>query len=143
VLVPARLGRPTSAWLTTDYGVPIVTLVWRASRTLPDTGSAATGSATGIGAILTEIPASIDRTYLEKVVGSGGTVDEVDVGDDHGLWIGGALHELFVLDARGEPVPSLTRLAGRSLLWSHADLTLRLETSLGRSEAVAIARSVR
>jgi hypothetical protein len=142
VLRPSALGAPASAWLETRYGVPIVSLVWPASATLPDT-SVGGGTTVGLGAILTEIPATIDRDYLEKIVFGGGTVERVSVGGRPGFWLSGVPHEV-VLDApNGGTVPSTTRLVGSSLLWERDGLTMRLESALDRDHAIALAETLR
>jgi hypothetical protein len=143
VLRPTRVGPSTSAWLDSALGVPIVSLVWPASKSLPDTTAQVTGARSGIGAILTEIPVTIETDYLEKVVGSGGRVERVSVGSHPGFWITGAPHEIVLIGPNGEGIPSTTRLAGSSLLWEQDGLTLRLETGLDRAAAIALASSVR
>jgi hypothetical protein len=143
VLLPQALPRPASAWLDTDHGAPIVTLVWRASTSLPDTRATSSSPPTGIGAILSEIPATIERDYLDKVVGTGGTVERVTVSGHPGYWISGAPHEVILTDATGAPIASTTRLVGSSLLWQGEGLTLRLESRLRRAGAIALAESLR
>jgi hypothetical protein len=137
----SALDAPASAWLETRYGVPIVSLVWPASPSLPDT-SVGGGTTIGLGAILTEIPATIDRDYLEKIVFGGGAVERVSVGGRPAFWVSGAPHEV-VLDApNGGTVPSTTRLVGSSLLWERDGLTLRLESALDRADAIALAETL-
>jgi hypothetical protein len=143
VLRPTRISPSTTAWLDSALGVPIVSLVWPASKSLPDTTARATGAPSGIGAILTEIPVTIETDYLEKVVGSGGRVERVAVGSHAGFWITGAPHEIVLVGPNGEGIPSTTRLAGSSLLWEQDGLTLRLETGLDRAAAIALASSLR
>jgi hypothetical protein len=44
-------------------------------------------------------------------------------------------------DPRGRIRDNSGRLAGKTLLWSHGELTLRLEGDLTKEEALRIARS--
>jgi len=143
VPVPGALGRPTAAFVDTRFGAPVVSLVWAASPTLPDAAADGTTEPTGIGAILTSIPASINAPYLEKVIGEGGTVERVTVAGAPGFWVSGAPHELVLLDPNGNGLPSLTRLAGSSLLWQQGGATLRFESALGRARAIDVGASVR
>jgi hypothetical protein len=55
------------------------------------------------------------------------------------FWIP-APHELDVLTSDG---PRSVLITGNALLWEHGDVTLRLETSLPKAQAVRIAESVR
>jgi hypothetical protein len=143
VPVPGALGRPTAAFVDTRFGASVVSLVWGASPTLPDAAADGTTEPTGIGAILTSIPASINAPYLEKVIGEGGTVERVTVAGAPGFWVSGAPHELVLLDPNGNGLPSLTRLAGSSLLWQQGGATLRFESALGRARAIDVGASVR
>lgn len=143
VLRPTRLPAPATAWIDRGPALPVVSLVWPASPTLPDTAANGSTTPTGIGAILTEIPATIEEPYLGKVIGTGGTVERVSVGGQPGFWISGAPHELVLVDRNGQGISSTTRLAGSSLLWMHDGQTLRLETGLDRARAIALGTSVR
>ncbi|MDX6483836.1 MAG: hypothetical protein QOE95_1607, partial [Gaiellaceae bacterium] len=60
---------------------------------------------------------------------------EVDVGADFGFWIAGARH-VFQMPA------DAPRMAGNVLLWEHAGLTLRLEGSLTRAQAIRLAHRI-
>lgn len=64
------------------------------------------------------------------------------VGDVEALWFDDA-HELVVLGEDGSEATTPPRLAARTLVWAVGSRTYRLEGDLTRSEAVAIAESVR
>ncbi len=141
VPLPAGLGRPASAWLDTNLGVTVVSLAWPASADLPATDPLTTREP-GIGAILTEIPATVDGALLEKVLGDGATIETAEVNGRVGYWIGGAPHGVLVLGRDGQIVALDTRLAGNTLLWTQGGLTFRLESALTRDAAVALAATI-
>jgi hypothetical protein len=63
----------------------------------------------------------------------------VDGGD--GIWFDDA-HEVWLLDEDGTTATYPPRLAGHTLIWQHADTTLRLEGAVEQDRAVEIAESV-
>ncbi|HEU4672873.1 MAG TPA: hypothetical protein VFS32_08245 [Candidatus Limnocylindrales bacterium] len=140
--LPAALGRPASAWLDTSVGVPVVSLVWPASGSIPESGPLATREP-GIGAVLTEIPATVDRPLLQKVLGPDTTIEAAVVNGEPGYWIAGTPHELLVLGRDGSVVSLETRLAGNTLLWTEGGQTFRLESGLTRDAAIAVAATTR
>jgi hypothetical protein len=79
--------------------------------------------------LLTEFGGSI---YMKKVLGGETRIDEVRVGRDYGLWVAGARH-VFRMPSRAP------RMAGNVLLWTHSEITLRLEGRLTKAEAVRLA----
>jgi hypothetical protein len=142
VPLPQELGPPPAAWLDTSADVPVVSLVWPVSATLPGSRTLVE-SEPDIGAILTELPATIEVSYLQKVLGPDTALEQVSIGGQPGFWISGAPHELLLLGPDGSVVTSQARLAGNTLLWEQEGLTLRFESYVDRARAVAIASSVR
>lgn len=138
VLLPADplLGPPDEVYLDLAHPYGAVSLVWGARPGLP------TASTTGAGLLLTEFRGSINERFFQKFVGPGTTIERVHVGERIGYWIAGAPHEVVVLDPSGEPIPETVRLAGNVLMWEDGDLTLRLESKLGRDDALRVAASV-
>ena len=57
-----------------------------------------------------------------------------------GAWIEEP-HVVFFEDRRGRMRQSTGRLAGKTLLWQHGEVTLRLEGDLSKEEALRIART--
>jgi hypothetical protein len=70
--------------------------------------------------------------YAKKVLGGETRIDEVRVGRDYGLWVAGARH-VFRMPSQAP------RMAGNVLLWTHGDVTLRLEGRLTKAEAIRLA----
>ena len=87
------------------------------------------------GLLLFEFQSSAGTQILKKVAGATSDVEYVHVDGDPGIWIG-TRHGLYV--PGGAPFA-----AGRTLIWQHCSLTLRLEAAVGLDRALAIARSVR
>jgi hypothetical protein len=137
VLVPEDplLGPPDEVYLDLAHRDGAVSLVWGARPGLP------TASTTGAGLLLTEFRGSISERFFQKFVGPGSTIERVHVGDRIGYWISGAPHEVVVLDPSGEPILDTIRLAGNVLMWEDGELTLRLESELGKDDALRIAAS--
>ena len=73
--------------------------------------------------------------FMKKILGGETTVEQVRVGRDYGFWIDGARH-VFRMPSQAP------RMAGNVLLWTHGDLTLRLEGRLTKAEAVRLALRV-
>jgi hypothetical protein len=70
--------------------------------------------------------------YMKKILGGQTRIEEVRVGRDYGLWVAGARH-VFRMPSQAP------RMAGNVLLWTHGDITLRLEGRLTKAEAVRLA----
>jgi hypothetical protein len=87
------------------------------------------------GALLFELRDADGGTILKKVAGADAPVRWVTVGGDSGVWIG-ARHGLYLPGGAA-------RTAGRTLLWQHGELTLRLEADAPLDEAIRLALSLR
>jgi hypothetical protein len=138
VLVPEDplLGPPDEVYLDLARRDGAVSLVWGARPGLP------TASTTGAGLLLTEFRGSISERLFQKFVGPGTTVERVRVDGRIGYWISGAPHQVLVLDQSGDPIVDTIRLAGNVLMWEDGELTLRMESELGRDDALRVAASV-
>jgi len=96
------------------------------------------------GALVTEFHARIDRPFVKKLRFTGGTrIESVSVSGAPGLWFAGSPHELFFLDRNGSEFEESARLAGNTLVWSTAGVTIRLECRCGLPVALRIAESMR
>jgi hypothetical protein len=119
----AALGPPDAVYADPRDGS--ASLVWRARPGLPAASS-------GVGALLTVLPGG-DVQLVKKLLGAGTSVTPVGVDGGLGVFVAGEPHLV---------VPP-NRLAGNTLLWVRGDTTYRLETALGRTGALRLARSVR
>jgi len=135
LLVPtsASLGPPDTVWFRDGR----VSLVWAARPGLPET------EADGIGLLVTQFRGSVHEDLFQKVLGPQSTLTPVTVNGEAGWWISGDLHEFMYLDPNGEVVSESRRIVGDSLIWTRGDMTLRMETSLGRAAAIALAETIR
>ena len=97
------------------------------------------------GTMLTEFLGEIQPDAFQKIVGGETTVAPAMVGTSGGWWIAGAPHQLGLLyrDPDGQARWQEVTVTGNVLLWQAGDVTLRLETSLDREAAIAVATSLR
>ena len=128
-LIPSELGTP-------DAVFTIAGQIWM----LYEPGPSLTPlSLDGVGAVVVEFETGEGPGLIKTVASSEqGVFFELD--GDVALWIEGP-HEVGVLDPGGQLAGG--RAADNTLLWMRSDLTLRLETTLSRDQAVVIARSFR
>ena len=96
-----------------------------------------------VGLLLTEFRGDLDPRFYGKVLGPGVRLEELTIDGERALWIEGQPHTFIYRDPSGNPVDEQVRLAGDVLLWERGDLTLRLEGTLTKAEALRIAASVR
>jgi hypothetical protein len=132
--VPSGVGRPAAAYEGRPAGGE--TLVWAPSARLPEVLDS------GVGMIITRFPGALERDLLEKRVFAGATVETTTVDGRPAYWLGGGPHGFLYLDDHGAPREDTLRLAGHALLWVRGDHTYRLESSLPRADAVALAESM-
>ena len=94
--------------------------------------------------MLTEFLGEVQPDAFQKIVGGGTTVEPVRVGSVGGWWIAGAPHELMFLfrDPDGQSRWQGVTVSGNVLVWQAGPVTLRLETTLDRDAAVALAASL-
>ena len=124
ILVPTVLGRPGDV-LVSDRG-RVVSLIYRRTR---------------YGLVrIDEFAGHLDPVYFQKFV-SFRRMTEVKVNGTTGAWIKGP-HELVYITRDGTPATASARLtAGNTLIWGTRQVALRLEGNLGKTAALAIARS--
>jgi hypothetical protein len=132
-LVPSSLGEPDQVYYRADAGV--VALLYRPRPDLPAT------SDPEVGALVMEVRASVDQGSFGKMVDSGGRIEAVTVNGGPGYWITGAPHGFLVYNRTG--TFDQFRLTGDVLVWEQGDLAIRIESSLGRGQALAAAAAVK
>ena len=102
------------------------------------------GYSGGSGVVGFDASSAFTAALLNESISDGRTtVTSVKVGGADGYWISGAPHDIILVDPSGEPVFDSRRSAGDTLIWSVGDLTSRLESALGRGDAIALAESLR
>jgi hypothetical protein len=80
------------------------------------------------------------QAFIEKLIGPGTRVERVTVDGKPGAWLDQP-HVVIFKDPRGIVRQNEGRLAGKTLLWQHGKVTLRLEGDLSKEEALRIART--
>ncbi|MDQ3752894.1 MAG: hypothetical protein M3333_08395 [Actinomycetota bacterium] len=138
ILLPAGVGRPDEVYVAvTAYGGRAVSLVYGAGGALPP------AAGTRVGLLITQWQAGIRDDLMQKVRTHGVEVEAVPIGRSPAYWISGDPHYVFLLDPSGGVIEDRTRLAGDTLLWERGQVSLRLESGLGKADALRIARSMR
>jgi hypothetical protein len=134
---PELLGLPDAMYLSPRPTAGRVSMVWEGAETLP----AAKDS--DVGLIYSQFALDLAENELfVKSVRPDNEVEAVDIAGILGLWIDGAPHVISFEDAAGNVVEEETRLAGNVLMWERAGVTHRIETSLPKEEALALAESL-
>jgi hypothetical protein len=129
------IGPPDAAYIDPTLGGQ-VTLVWASRPDLPETIQP------GVGLVMTAFRGSFDNSFLNKAVGSGTTVQLVNVDGNRAFWLSGGPHFFFYSTASGQ-VFDPRRWVGDALLWADGSTTYRLESALGRERTIEIAESLR
>jgi hypothetical protein len=137
VALPAdpAIGLPDAAWID-DFKGGQVTLLWAPRDDLPATLEP------DIGLLMSQFRGVMDSGFFTKLITAGTVVAPIEVGEHPGYWLSGEAHVFFWEGADGF-VDDPRRWVGDVLLWSDGEITYRLETSLGREEAIRIAETVR
>ncbi len=131
-LLPLGVGQPDEVYVADRR----LTLVWKPSEVLrPMPGS-------GLGLVVTELRGEVDRGFFEKQVTSGTDVEAVLVGGRTGYWLSGEPHALVYRDPSGAFVEETRRVVGDVLVWQRDELTLRVESALGRAATIELAKSM-
>lgn len=128
------LGAPDAIYVD-DAKDGQITLVWATGPDLPATLEP------GVGLLLSQFRGTVESGYFNKVVDGGTTVERVRVADRGGFWLSGDPHVFFWEGSDGF-VDDPRRWVGDVLLWSDGELTYRIETALGRDEAIRLAESM-
>lgn len=116
--------------IDTEFGDPGILYAWRPSATYPRI------EGTEWGLVL--IVAQGDQEFATKTVNRFDALVDVEVSGGKAAWIP-APHEISINTDTGSETFSVT---GHVLIWQVGDLSYRLETSLGRAEAIALAESM-
>ncbi len=132
---PALLGAPQSIHVVQPPDSGQIVLVYAPSELLPQS------DVTGVGALVSVMPASINEGLFGKTLGDTATLQPVDVGGADGFWIEGSPHQLFF--QVGELIqPDTLRLATNTLLWQRDGHVYRIEADVTLPTALRIAATV-
>jgi hypothetical protein len=126
ILVPAALGRPSE--VVVSDGGRVASLIYRRTPYGP--------------VRMDEFAGHLDPVFFQKFIHFG-DVTQVRVNGRKGLWIKGP-HVLMYITRDGTPAAASARLTtGNTLIWGTRRVALRLEGSLSKTTALAIASSAR
>lgn len=129
-----EIGPPETAYIDETKGGQ-VTLLWPTRPDLPATLQP------DVGLLLSQFRGTVGEQFFAKATANT-IVEPVQVDGRGGYWLTGDPH-VFFWEGQGGFVDDPRRWVGDVLLWSDGLITYRLETSLGRDEAIRIAESMR
>ncbi|MCW5853357.1 MAG: hypothetical protein KIT87_25035, partial [Anaerolineae bacterium] len=132
-----ELGQPDAVYLTNIPNGPRVSLVYA-----PRPGWPASPT-TGVAVLITQLRGETNPLLMGKLAADGTTIDEVQVAGGRGFWLAGAPHAFFYRDRQGDIQQETLRLAGNTLVWEQANVTLRVEGVATRDQALRLAESMR
>ena len=98
---------------------------------------------TGVALLITQFRGETNPLLMGKLLAAGTTLDEVQVNGWRGFWLAGEPHAFFFRDPQGEIHQETLRLAGNTLVWEQANVTLRIEGAPAREQALRLATSMR
>ena len=95
--------------------------------------------------LVTQFPGSAadDPALVKKLVGSGTSVEELEVDGDRAVWLEGGPHVVLFVAPEGVVREDNGWLAGNTLLVARDGVTVRVEGELSRDDAVRIVRAMR
>lgn len=139
VLVPSlsELGSPDEVYLGTPPAGGQLALVYQTRPGLPPP------TETGVGLLFTQFRGTLEPAFIGKGLPQGTRVEQLTIAGRPALWIEGRPHFFLYRDQTGRQADERFRLAANVLLWEQGGLTLRLEGSLSKEQALRIAASVR
>jgi hypothetical protein len=132
---PALLGDPRSVHVVTPPESGQIVLVYAPSDLVTQS------PVTGVGALVSVMPAHIEEGFFQKTLGATTTVTSVEVDGAPGYWLEGSPHQLL-FEFGDNVLPDTLRLATNTLLWQRGDNVYRLEADIDLDTALRIAGSV-
>ena len=132
IAVPRELGAPAEIRVRRQPTV-MVTLVYA-----PTTGIPPSAVDPSVGLLVTEYHGTGDTVFIQKLVGPDTRVVPVTVNGNHGVWLEGSPHQMFVA---GEPDD--LRLATNTLIWEADGMTYRVEATISQADALRVAGTMR
>jgi hypothetical protein len=133
---PALLGDPQSVHVVTPPESGQIVLVYAPSDLVTQS------PVTGVGALVSVMPAHIEDGFFQKTLGPGATVRPIEFNGQSGYWIEGSPHQLMFDMGNGQILPDTLRLATNTLLWERDGHVYRLEADISLETAERIAHSV-
>ena len=133
---PAALGAPQSIHVVEPPPSGQIMLVYAPTDLVPES------DVTGVGALVSVMPAHIESGFFRKTLGNDATVRPVDFDGIHAYWIEGSPHALFFEIGQDQVEQDTLRLATNTLLWERDGNLYRLEADVSLETAVEIARSI-
>jgi hypothetical protein len=128
VVVPAALGPPDQ--VTVSDGARVLSLIYASAPGRPSPGPG------NVSARLDEFDGTVDAVFLKQLSAQAQWFALPDGGS--AVWID-APHDVAYIDRDGSTHTESAHLANHTMIWTVADVTLRLEGDFTPDEALAIA----
>ena len=132
---PTLLGDPQSIHVAHPPASGQIIVVYAPSDLVPQS------DVTGVGALVSILPARIEEGLFRKTLGSTASVRPVDVDGAAGYWIEGEPHQLM-FESGNDVMEDTLRLATNTLIWQRGGHVVRLEADIDLGTAVRIATTV-
>ena len=132
---PSLLGAPLSVHVVQPPDSGTIVLAYAPTDLLPQS------PVTGVGALVSVLPAKISEGLFAKTLGDTATVRPVEVGTSKAYWIEGSPHQVF-FQVGDSIVPQSLRLATNTLLWERDGRVYRIEADVSLDTALRIANSI-
>jgi hypothetical protein len=139
IAAPASLGSPDAVFYQAPPTGPTqgeVTLVYGSRPGIKPSGT------TGVSVLLTEARGTVDENFFGKMLGTGTTLEQVDVAGKPAYWISGSPHDFFFVDAGGGFRAETLRLATNTLIFDDHGTIVRIEGDMTKDQALQIAASL-
>jgi hypothetical protein len=95
------------------------------------------------GLLVTQNAGRFDERLAGKLIGTGTTVEPIDVDGAAGYWIAGQPHTFWYLAPDGTMLFEGERQVGDTLVWERDGVLYRIEGAVDKARALEIARSMR
>lgn len=132
---PALLGEARSIHVMDPPRTGQIMVVYAPSELIPQS------AITGVGALVSVMPANLAEGLFGKTLGDDSTVRSVDVDGAQGYWIEGSPHQVF-FEVGDDIQQDTLRLATNTLLWQRDGHVYRIEADIDLATALRIAASV-
>jgi hypothetical protein len=136
VLVPEELGDPEAVYYSDLVPGGKVSLVYRPRDGLP------ASRFTSVGALVTEFRGDLAPELVDKLVDQTTRFERLSVNGFDAVWLEGGPHVVMFRTPNGEIGDDRVRLAGNTLLVQHGRVLVRIEGTMTRDRAVALAESL-
>ncbi len=132
VRLPSDLGAPSRAFVRTPPTGGMLSFVWDARDGLPRP------IVPGVSVLMSQFPGT---PFVEKLAASP-SVEQLMINGEPAVWFSGPDHVVIYQSRAGTVESEAARLVGSALIWTDGTVTYRLEGTLTKERAIAVAKSL-